>query len=71
MKNWHWTVLGILLIASLILEFTYLADYDSHWWNSVPAFYALWGGLGSAALIFISKGLGKFFILSDEDYYDR
>ncbi len=71
MKNWHWTVLGILLIASLILEFTYLADYDSHWWNSIPAFYALWGGLGCAVLIFVSKGLGKFFILSDEDYYDR
>lgn len=70
MKNWHWTVLGILLIASLILEFTYLADYDSHWWNSVPAFYALLGGLGCAALIFVSKGLGKFFILSEEDYYD-
>ncbi|MGN8226413.1 hypothetical protein [Gracilimonas sp. BCB1] len=71
MKNWHWTVLGILLIASLILEFTYLADYASHWWNHVPAFYALWGGLGCATLIFVTKGLGKFFILSDEDYYDR
>ena len=71
MKNSHWIVLGILLIVRLIFEFTYLADYDSHWWNHVPAFYALWGGLGCAALIFITKGLGKIFILRDEDYYDR
>lgn len=70
MKNWHWIALGILLIVSLILEFTYLADYASHWWNHVPAFYALWGGIGCLALIFIAKGLGKIFILSDEDYYD-
>ena len=70
MKNWHWIILGLLLITSLILEFTYLADYASHWWNYVPAFYALLGGFGCFALIFISKGLGKIFILSDEDYYD-
>jgi hypothetical protein len=71
MKNWHWILLGSLLIVSLILEFTYLADYDSHWWNSVPAFYALWGGLGAIVLIFGSKVIGKIFILSEEDYYDR
>jgi len=71
MKNWHWILLGLLLIVSLILEFTYLADYDSHWWNSVPAFYALWGGLGAFVLIFGSKVIGKIFILSEEDYYDR
>jgi hypothetical protein len=71
MKTWHWIALGILLIASLILEFTYLADYDSHWWNSVPAFYGLLGGLGSVVLIFICKGLGKIFILKEEDYYDH
>jgi hypothetical protein len=71
MKNWHWILLGVFLIVSLILEFTYLANYDSHWWNSIPAFYALWGGVGAIVLIFVSKLLGKIFILSNEDYYDR
>jgi hypothetical protein len=71
MKNWHWIILGILLIVSLILEFTYLAGYKSHWWNSVPAFYALWGGIGALVLIFAAKILGKLFILNNEDYYDR
>ncbi len=71
MKNWHWILLGLLLIVSLVLEFTYLADYDSHWWNSVPAFYALWGGLCAILLIFGSKIVGKIFILREEDYYDH
>ncbi|MEL7835200.1 hypothetical protein [Fodinibius sp. Rm-B-1B1-1] len=71
MKKWHWIALGIVFLISLILEFTFLADYDSHWWNHIPAFYAIWGFVGCVAIIYISKWLGKFFILSDEDYYDR
>ncbi|MEX0607847.1 MAG: hypothetical protein WD016_06375 [Balneolaceae bacterium] len=71
MKKWHWIALGVIAAITLVLEFTLLADYDSHWWNSVPAFYMLWGFIGSVAVIFISRWLGKLFILSDEDYYDR
>ncbi|MDZ7690576.1 MAG: hypothetical protein U5K69_05480 [Balneolaceae bacterium] len=71
MKTWHWIALGILFLISLILEFVYLADYSSHWWNHIPAFYAIWGFVGCVAIIYISKWLGKLFILSDEDYYDR
>lgn len=70
MKTWHWIILGVLAVISLIAEFTMLADYDSHWWNQIPGFYILWGIIGCAAVIFISKWVGKFFILSDEDYYD-
>lgn len=71
MKKWHWIVLGLIFGIALILEFTFLSDYKSHWWNHVPAFYALWGFLGSVVVIFISRWLGKLFILKDEDYYDR
>lgn len=71
MKKWHWIALGVMLFITLILEFTLLAGYDSHWWNKIPAFYMIWGFIGSVALIFISLWLGKLFILSDEDYYDR
>ncbi|MDZ7658635.1 hypothetical protein [Fodinibius sp.] len=71
MKKWHWISLGIVFIISLVLEFTFLSGYDSHWWNHIPAFYALWGFVGCVGIIYISKWLGKLFILSDEDYYDR
>lgn len=70
MKKWHWIILGVLTVISLIVEFTMLADYDSHWWNQIPGFYIIWGFIGCAAVIYISKWLGSLFILSDEDYYN-
>jgi len=71
MKKWHWVVLGVLTVISLILEFTFLADYDSHWWNSIPAFYAIWGFLSCIVIIYVSKWLGKLFIFRKENYYDN
>lgn len=71
MKKGHWIVLGMLLLVSLALELTLLAGYDSHWWNAIPGFYMIWGFLGGAAVILLAQGLGKMFILRDEEYYDR
>ncbi|MEX0638829.1 MAG: hypothetical protein WDZ29_07055 [Balneolaceae bacterium] len=71
MKQWHWILLGILLLASLILEFTVLAGYDSHWWNSVPAFYAIWGFLSCIGIIYVAKFIGKKILIRDIDYYDH
>lgn len=70
MKNWHWLILGLLFLVSLILEFTYLADYDSHWWNSIPAFYALFGFGCCLAIIYTAKLLGKTLVNRDMNYYD-
>lgn len=71
MKKWHWVALGVLTVISLILEFTFLADYDSHWWNKIPAFYAIWGFLSCIVIIYVSKWLGKLFIFRKENYYDN
>lgn len=71
MKTWHWIALGVITVISLILEFVFLADYDSHWWNNIPGFYIYWGFIGCVAIIYVSKWLGKLFILSEEEYYDR
>lgn len=71
MKTWHWIALGVLTVISLIFEFVFLADYDSHWWNAIPGFYIIWGFLSCAIIIYVSKWLGKLFIFRNEDYYDR
>jgi hypothetical protein len=71
MKKWHWITLAILFLISLTLEFTYLSDYKSHWWNSVPAFYSLWGGLSAMVVIYGSSIIGKLFLLRKEKYYDH
>jgi hypothetical protein len=70
MKNWHWIVLGILFLVTLVLEFTYLADYDSHWWNSVPAFYALFGFIGTVVIVYVAKFIAKNIVNRDINYYD-
>jgi len=70
MKNWHWIVLGILFLITLVLEFTYLADYDSHWWNSVPAFYALFGFIGTFVIVYVAKFIAKNIVNRDINYYD-
>lgn len=71
MKKWHWIILGILTVISLIVEFTVVEHHGDHWWSPIPAFYIILGLVGSSAIIFISRWLGKLIILSDEDYYDR
>lgn len=71
MKTWHWITLGILTLISLVLEFTMLAGYDSHWWNAIPGFYIIWGFLSCAVAIYVSKWTGKFFLYRDETYYDH
>jgi len=71
MKTWHWVALGILTVISLILEFTLLSGYDSHWWNHIPGFYILLGFIGCVLIIFISKWMGYTFLYKDEQYYER
>ncbi len=71
MKTIHWIFTGIIIIASLVSEFVFLADHHSeHWWSHIPGFYILWGFLGCVCIIFVSKWLGKLFIQKKEDYYD-
>ena len=71
MKKWHWIVLGLLTLVTLAMEFTVLSDHKKHWWNSIPAFYILWGFFSCVAIVYVSKWLGKLFIFKAEDYYER
>ena len=70
MKNWHWIILGILFVITLGFEFTVLADYDSHWWNAIPAFYAIFGFVCCVAIIYIAKFIAKNIVNRDINYYD-
>ncbi len=70
MKNWHWIILGILFVITLGFEFTVLADYDSHWWNAIPAFYAIFGFVCCVAIIYVAKFIAKNIVNRDINYYD-
>ncbi len=70
MKTIHWLILGIIFVITLALEFTVLAGYDSHWWNAIPAFYAIFGFVMCLALIYSAKFIAKKLLNRDINYYD-
>lgn len=41
-----------------------------HPWEVVPGFYAWYGGLGCAAIVLVSKALGRWLLQKPEDFYD-
>lgn len=71
MKTYCIVILALIGITSFVAEFVFLSGPShEHWWNSIPGFYAIWGFLGAAGIILISKGLGALLIQQKEDYYD-
>lgn len=71
MKPAHWIALGLLAVASLVVELTVLRGHGTHWWNAIPGFYILWGFLSCVLIIYVSKWLGAILLFRDEHYYDR
>ena len=69
MKNWHWMLLALVSVASLIAQF--VGEEGHGPWAQVPAFWALFGFLGCALIILVSKAIGKYFLQRREDYYDE
>ncbi|MFU8811791.1 MAG: hypothetical protein ACNA78_02420 [Balneolaceae bacterium] len=70
MKKIYWILLGILFAITLGLEFTVLANYDSHWYNSIPAFYAIFGFVCCVGIIYVAKFIAKNIVNRDIHYYD-
>jgi hypothetical protein len=53
-----------LTLISLVLEVLVLG-------HTIPGFYILWGFVGCAVIIYVSKWIGNQFLFRDETYYDR
>lgn len=70
MKKIHWIILGVLFVITLGFEFTTLADYDSHWWNAIPAFYAIFGFVICVSIVYVAKFIAKNIVNRDINYYD-
>ena len=70
MKKIYWYLLGALFLVTLGFEFTALSDYDSHWWNAVPAFYAIFGFICCVAIIYAAKFIAKHIVNRNINYYD-
>jgi hypothetical protein len=68
-----WRMFYIVLVLSVIMDVMLLYFHIFHYHFSfqyIPQFFALFGLLGCILLILIAKGLG-YFIIREEDYYER
>ena len=72
-KKLLWRLYFIALVLSLILDLVWLYTHKFHYhfsFQEFPEFFAIFGLFGCMLLILIAKGLG-FFIVVDEDYYQK
>ena len=67
-----WVATAIFVVVSATLDIT-LRHYahPEFWWHTVPAFDLVYGFLGCAAIVVLSKWLGYRFLMRSEDYYER
>jgi uncharacterized membrane protein len=72
-KKLFWRLYVVCLVISLVLDLFWLYTHKFHYhfeFQYMPQFFALFGFIGCILLILIAKGLG-FFIVVDEDYYQK
>lgn len=56
-------VCGLLVVLDFVIH-----RHVLHKWESIPAFYAIYGFVGCVLLVLIAKGMRRFLMRS-EDYY--
>ena len=59
---------AVLCVISFVFDFI-IERETHHPWEEIPAFYAVFGFLGVAGLILLSKELRRI-VARSEDYYD-
>lgn len=70
MKRWHWIALALLTAVAVVAQGVMPHHEGGHWWDLIPGSYAAYGFVGCAAIIFVSKWIGKLWVQRPEGYYD-
>lgn len=65
-----WIVAGLTGAAGLALPVLFPSGESHGWWDAVPGWWAIFGAVGCAAIVIVSKWLGHAFLQKDEDWYD-
>lgn len=60
-----------ILAAAVALSLPWVLDAHVHhgFWDSVPGWWAWYGAAGCAAIVIVSKLLGKAFLQKSENFY--
>ena len=67
-----WMLTAVLAVVSAVVD-TALRHFAHpvFWWHAIPAFDLVYGFVGCAAIVLLSKWLGHRFLMRDESYYER
>ncbi|MFP4541723.1 MAG: hypothetical protein ACLFR7_08830 [Opitutales bacterium] len=71
MKQIRWTLVGLLILTSLLLDWFGKPNAHPRVWDQIPFFYGLLGFGGALLLIWLAKGVIARFAQKPEDYYER
>ena len=67
-----WLAGLVALVVSAILEIVFHdPSHDELVWHGYPVFDFLFGVIGCALIVILSKWLGHRFLQRDESYYER
>lgn len=64
----------VSLVVSVLIGIVYhfVGHPETHFvWDEIPAFHALFGFIGCILLIVLSKALGHYWLMREEDYYEK
>lgn len=68
-KRCCYVVLAVIVLAEVVLPIVFPAEHHLSL-ESWPAFGSIYGLISCAAIIVISKFLGKVWLMRREDHYD-
>ena len=69
-KRWSCVVLVVLALAEIVLPRIFHGEEHHFSFESWPAFGSLYGLVSCAAIIILSKLIGKLWLMRGEDHYD-
>ncbi len=69
-KRWFYVGLAVVVLAEVGLPLIFHDDHAHFSFESWPAFGSLYGLVSCAAIIVVSKLIGKVWLMRREDYYD-
>ena len=70
-RKLRWRLLVAILVVIVIADIFVPRHHTEHFWETIPAWGAVFGFVSCIAIIFISKFIGhQGGIMKDEDYYD-
>ena len=70
LKRWFYVGLAVVALAEIVLPIVFQAGHPHFSFESFPAWGSLYGLLSCAAIIVVSKIIGKAWLMRREDYYD-